>query len=862
MISITKRITSWVWPAVGLIALAAIGCSDTEPTPGPAVTTGPDSTEALGRARAGLVAVQSCGELESYVKAIAMNEFEVMGQAVSLPGGIDFGMDNDSAELGAPTAAGGQEQASGGGNDGQPQSTPDFSGTNNQVDGVDEADLVKTNGNHIFTVAGNRLRILKALPAAEAEELAVVELPGRARELFLSDNRLLVYSTGYGSGSGTPISGTTGGGATAPIATTPGVSEGSDAEGAAGSAGSAGGAPDSDAPAPTPAQKPTVEQLDSLRGSLTYLTVFDISDTAAPVVERNLTFEASYASARLIDGKAFTVLRSRLFLPSPWDIGWEGSIGEVEDIAISVDEVDAATSTEEAGASPSGDTDVPATDVPGSAPGKADEVQDTLADAKTQFQAALDAGSLTEWMPKVLDTAGETTTESTLASCASFYKPTIQQGLNLVAVVALDLQADAADFDATITIGQSDTIYANAGSLYVASYTHGYWFWNGIAALEGEEEPVDFSLIHKFNLASGDMSYAASGKAPGRILNQFSLDEHDGALRVATTSGFGDVSSNGVYVLTEQEGTLAQVGSTTNLAQGEEIYSARFIGDKGYVVTFRQVDPLFTLDLSDPTNPAVVGELKIPGFSTYIHPLDDNHLLTIGRDALDQGDWVEIEGIQLQIFDVSDPANPTVAFKNTFGNAGSSSAALYDHRAFAWFADTGLLAVPFSQYGEGGGGIDIGMPVEPVEDPDSDGNDAPVPAEPEEDEIDPSSPPTEIEDEESDPSDWVEPSHESGVKVFSVSTETGITEVGEIDFTILSPENTWRATVERIVRIEDHLYSIGNIGMVVSALSDFSLVAQVLFEEADDSGKDIIIDGGVPEPAPSAPSPEPAPDEA
>jgi hypothetical protein len=830
---------------IALSTLLSIGCNDSRTNLGGTTNAPTPSPADLDNTSAGLVAVQSCGELETYIKELALSELDLMVQVAQTPGGIDdigvIAEANDTA--GAPTASGSGE-SSGAGSTGS--TTPDFSGTNNQVAGVDEADLVKTNGNFIFTVAGNRLRILRALPAAEAEEVSTLEIPGSARELFLSGDRLLVYSRSYGSTQSPSIGavGSAGGTFAQPEPTEPETSiDTADDPAEDGSEGSAGGAP-------SPAQKPSAEQLDQLRGVVTFLTVLNVSTPNAPAVERTITIEGDYTSARLIDGKAFTVLRSRLFVPSIWEIGSStndiADTGVPEDIAVSEE----ASSTDEF----EGNASIPSEGMEPTEPtedsGKADDVEDQIAQMKAEFAAALDEGSLDEWMPKMLDSIDGQTTEANLSDCASFYKPTIQQGLSLVAVIELDLSAANADLGSTVIIGEADTVYANAESLYVASYTYGYWFWNGIAALDGSPEGGDFSVIHKFNLASDSVSYAASGKVSGRILNQFSLDEHEGNLRVATTSGFGDASDNGVYVLDEANGKLGIIGSTENLAKGEDIYSARFIGDKGYIVTFRQIDPLFTLDLSEPTAPAVVGELKIPGFSTYIHPLSDDYLLTIGRDALDQGEWVEIQGIQLQIFDVSDPATPTVAFKETFGSAGSISTALYDHRAFAWFPEQGILAVPYSQYSGGGDGGFIDMPItdEAVDEGDDsasdEGSDATIPPPPEE--------------EEETPSQWTEPSYEAGVKVFSVSTEDGFAELGNIDSTTLAPESSWRATINRIIRIEDHLYSIGDIGMVVSALSDLSEVAQVVFEIFDDGDKDIIID--VVEPTTPVPEGNPEPD--
>ena len=179
-------------------------------------------------------------------------------------------------------------------------------------------------------------------------------------------------------------------------------------------------------------------------------------------------------------------------------------------------------------------------------------------------------------------------------------------------------------------------------------------------------------------------------------LDQFSLDEADGFLRVATTDGFGADATTAVTVLAAAAGRLGAVGSVAGLAPGERIYSVRFAGDRGYVSTFRQIDPLFVIDLATPAAPRVTGELKVPGYSTLLVPLDDTHLLGVGRDVdpLTGRDG----GLQLSLFDVGDPANPTRSATFTFtGDWGSWSPASWDHHALGWFAKQGILAVPVQE---------------------------------------------------------------------------------------------------------------------------------------------------------------------
>jgi uncharacterized secreted protein with C-terminal beta-propeller domain len=214
--------------------------------------------------------------------------------------------------------------------------------------------------------------------------------------------------------------------------------------------------------------------------------------------------------------------------------------------------------------------------------------------------------------------------------------------------------------------------------------------------------------VHKFALHPGGAApdYAASGVVKGRILNQFAMDEHNGVFRIATTNG--RVPNPNVYstisTLKEQGSQLIELGRIDHLAPTEDIRSARFRGDVGFVVTFKKTDPLFVLNLADPSAPTVEGELKIPGFSTYMHLMDEDHLLTMGYDADDQGAFAWFQGIQLQIIDVADLTNPWLQHKEVIGTRGSTSEAATNHLAFTYFKARDLLAVPMTVCEEGGGG--------------------------------------------------------------------------------------------------------------------------------------------------------------
>ena len=211
------------------------------------------------------------------------------------------------------------------------------------------------------------------------------------------------------------------------------------------------------------------------------------------------------------------------------------------------------------------------------------------------------------------------------------------------------------------------------------------------------EKNREQTVINKIAIYDGKIVPKASGTVPGTVLNQFSMDEYDGNFRIATTSRssgwFGGKSKNNVYVL---DGDLEIIGKLEDLAPGESIYSARFMGERCYLVTFRKIDPLFVIDLSDPTNPEVLGKLKIPGYSDYLHPYDENHLIGIGKETVESktGDFSWYQGVKISLFDVSDVEKPKEIAKYEIGDRGTDSYALRDHKAFLFSRSRDLLVIP------------------------------------------------------------------------------------------------------------------------------------------------------------------------
>jgi len=212
------------------------------------------------------------------------------------------------------------------------------------------------------------------------------------------------------------------------------------------------------------------------------------------------------------------------------------------------------------------------------------------------------------------------------------------------------------------------------------------------------QEETRKTIIHKISIDEDKIEYVAKGSVPGRLLNQFSMDQSEDRFRVATTTEYytqyqGMVRANAVYVLDEQ---LNIVGGLDQIAPDESIFSARFIGDRLYLVTFQQIDPFFVIDLSNDI-PKVLGELKIPGFSNYLHPFDDEHIIGIGRDTKEIGnDRIQQLGIKIALFNVADVNNPKVADDVIIGDSSTQSEALHNHKAFFFDKTRGVLSIPIS----------------------------------------------------------------------------------------------------------------------------------------------------------------------
>lgn len=258
-------------------------------------------------------------------------------------------------------------------------------------------------------------------------------------------------------------------------------------------------------------------------------------------------------------------------------------------------------------------------------------------------------------------------------------------------VLTVDLDSQAFDYS-SILGGYASTVYMSPGALYVTFQKR-----TGVVVAMGRPSVRSPSMeisttIYRLKIDGLAVRAVARGDVPGRLLNQFSMDEDASFLRVATTVE-GNATSNSVYVL---DGDLAVVGSLADLAPGERIYSVRFLGDRAYVVTFRRVDPLFALDLADPKAPRMLGYLKIPGFSQYLHPIDGTRILGVGRETTDAagGNFALVQGLKVSLFDVADPTHPREVSNYTIGDRGTWSEVLDEHKAFLYVLTHSMVVLP------------------------------------------------------------------------------------------------------------------------------------------------------------------------
>jgi hypothetical protein len=392
-------------------------------------------------------------------------------------------------------------------------------------------------------------------------------------------------------------------------------------------------------------------------GSSTRISVFDVRDRTQPKLVRSLELSGSLITSRRIGDTVHTVVSDGDSDAPPYD-DWMN----VPECGVKLSAVRARVAAL-----------------------KARNVQKIL-------------DHVASWAP-VLKEQG-----TTRRLCDHVYKTQLSDGEPYTTLVSFDLTRDTAPAATTTVRSRPGAVFASAEALYVAVANP-----DGSPAARRLGGTREVSQIHKFHLgkAPEDTRYLGSGVIPGHVISQFSMDEWYGYLRVASSRGRvpnPDVSSVVSVLAQDAKGNLVRVGAVENIAPGEDIRAVRFEGERGYVVTFKKTDPLFVIDLLEPARPKLLGELKIPGFSTYLQRIDKDHLISIGFDADDRGDFAYFDGLLLQLFDVKTPTDPKLLFREKIGSRGSGSAAATDHLAFNYFGERGLLAIPATVCSGGGNG--------------------------------------------------------------------------------------------------------------------------------------------------------------
>ena len=481
-----------------------------------------------------------------------------------------------------PVSAGAAPQRDSGAESG---GTPVHSTTNVQEAGVDEPDIVKTDGNRIVAVAQARVHLVGVSDGTMTLRRTLPDTD--VRNVFLSGDRLLVFS-------------------------------GQAAE--------------------------TFEPGLRWAGQQAVLTMYDISDLGDPELVATLTVDGDVLDARLVGA-------------------------QVRVATVSSPDVDAPSPTYT-------------------------RTGRISATSKAELRAAIARTTVDDWVPTytLRDGAGAPVSRGRLVECADLARPEKFSGLDTVAVTSFDMGSSLKSRQTVGVVAGGQQIYATDASTYVSTTD---WNPEGFTAK---------TTLHKFVTApSGASTYSGSGEVPGTLLNQYAMSEYQGVLRVASTvserRGWANprqVTEGMVTTLREQDGTLRQLGQVGGLGRedNESIHAVRFIEERGYVVTFRQTDPLYVLDLRDPAAPKVAGELKIPGYSGYLHPVGEDRLLGVGQSGQ--------RAVQFSLFDISDPAAPRRIDTQTYGSG--AAAAEFDPRAFLYWPQRDLVVAPMTSYDSSRGG--------------------------------------------------------------------------------------------------------------------------------------------------------------
>jgi len=509
----------------------------------------------------------------------------------------------------------------------------DYSKTNIQVEGVDEPDIVKNDGKYIYVVSGKKVVIVDAYPAENTNILSEIELNGTPQEIFINDDRLIVFGwdESYASSSSSSI-------------TIP-------------------------------------EIMPRYYTQKTFVKVYDITDRSNPVLKRNVSIDGNYYDSRMIGDYVYAIVNEPVYYSEP---------GPIPMPVIQSNNVLKA---------------IPATDI----------YYFDFPDSSYIFTNILAVNTKNDDEDVSTKTFLMGYSENMYVSTNNiyivytkrldefdFYDKIVDEAIMPAVPVSVQVKinqirnSNLTKYEKMQQIGDEFQNYLETlnpeQSASVMKTVQG----NMAKVQEEIAKEMEKTVIHKISISGNSIEYMATGEAPGYVLNQFSMDEYNDNFRIATTTGnlWEGNSANHLYVL---DNNLKIIGKVEDLAKGEKIYSARFLGNRAYIVTFRKIDPLFVIDLSVPENPQVLGYLKVTGFSDYLHPYDENHIIGIGKETAGGNEkFAWYQGLKISLFDVSDVENPTEIGKITIGDRGTDSQALYDHKAFLFDKEKNLLVIPIS----------------------------------------------------------------------------------------------------------------------------------------------------------------------
>ncbi len=524
-----------------------------------------------------------------------------------------------------------------------PVAMVDHSETNVQVDGVDEGDLIENDGQHLFVINGNDLVIMQAYPANQMQELSRIRFDGYAIAEYLDGDRLTVISQEYNYGG-------------------------------------IGGGMFFDAIRFAPSSTTTI------------VSTFDVSNPSKPVLDKQTSLDGDYVDSRAFNGQVHIITSNDFALPAPQTDGtttidtpiyyYGGPIGRpifLEDTVVSGDSLNITTIEDE-----------PVSDAMDAKFFQFhQQIEVPLYETREAYIARVRA-NLDSLLDSVLPryeslSANGLGVDGAISEVSAIARVNDSASNTLLSVVSIDTRGSQPGLvsSSSVLTDWTNGIHANQDHLYVFSPVY--------------DSGTTQTRILEFAWANGEreIELLATGVVDGTLHNQFSADEFEGRLRIATTtSNFdpetGFSQANNLTILENIDGVLTPVGSVDGFANDERIYSVRFDGDRAFVVTFRQVDPLFVFDLSDPTAPTIRGELEVPGFSSYLQVIDQNYLLAVGRSTTDFA-------TKVTLYDISNPDAPVEVDEDILPS-WTWSIAEWDSKAIGWFASKETLAIPVSSY--------------------------------------------------------------------------------------------------------------------------------------------------------------------